>query len=104
MGQIKNIKLHIVTDIKLYLVKAITVQSRQNGEHSKNEKNVLQRNQMPQTHPTQGDSVQSCKEANFCQRTKTLRTETVRFWWSDSTHSSQESKDYKEDCVENGVQ
>merc|ERR1712136_159512 len=98
MGQIKNIKLHIVTDIR----KNITVHIH-HGEHSKNQKNVLQGNKMPQTHPPQGDAVQSCQEKNVRQRAETLRTETVGIRWTNSSHSSQESEDHEENCAENGV-
>ena len=58
---------------------------------------------MPQTHPSQGDAVQSCQEENIRQGTETLRTETVGIRWTDSSHSSQEGEDNEEDSVENGV-
>ena len=46
----------------------------QNGQRSQNAEDVLQRHQVPKTHPSQGDPVQNCQEENIRQRTKTLRT------------------------------
>merc|ERR1712156_977337 len=98
MGQIKNIKLHIVTDIK----ENITIHVH-HGEHPENPENLLQGNEVPQTHPSQGDPVQSRQVANVRQGAASLRTETVGIRWSNSSHSSQEGEDDEEDRAEDGV-
>merc|ERR1711962_670996 len=80
-----------------------SLSTSKNGQHPKNQENLLQGNKMPQTHPSQGDPVQSCQEANIRQGSETLRTETVGIWWADSSYSSQEGENNKKNCSEDGV-
>merc|ERR1712212_519223 len=99
MGQIENIKLHIVTDIK----RSSTNPHKQNGERPKNPQDLLQGNEMQEAHPSQSAPVQASEETNLRQGTEALRTQTVRVRWTDPSHSSQEGQDHEEDRVENGV-
>merc|ERR1711973_739485 len=101
MGQIKNIKLHIVTDIKKINLCPLTL--LQHGECSKNQKNLLQGHQVSKTHSSQSHPVQDSEETYFRQGTKTLRAQTVWLWWTNKTYPSQESQDHKEDCIAYGM-
>merc|ERR1712105_379746 len=97
MGQIKNIKLHIVTDIK----ELITVNQPpfQDGQRPQNTQDLVQWSEMPKTYPSQGNAVQDRKETNVCKGAEALRVKTEGVWWTNKTDPSQEGEDNEEDCI-----
>ncbi len=63
----------------------------------------LQGQDLPQTHTPQGHPVQEGQGLYLRARKASLRSQTIRLWWSDQARLPQEGEDDKEGRIKIGV-